>query len=71
MKKITKIVLIVLNALIVLSAIITLAYYLGWKKIENKLIMQGFNTAVGQIVNTIDQVGQVQITKDLILIKKQ
>jgi len=70
MKKIIKNILISLVAIIVLACTGYTAYGLGWKKIENNLLQKGFNIAVGQIVNSVQQTGQVQISQDLILIKQ-
>ncbi len=70
MKKIIKISLIILVAIAILASFIGNIYYFGWKKVEANLLQKGFNLAVGQIIQTVQQTGQVQLSQDLILIKK-
>ena len=68
--KALKILLKIGNVLVILMAIGILGYYLGYKKIETKLLQKGFNIAVGQIIQSVQQNGEVKISQDLILIKK-
>ena len=70
MNKIIKIILIVLNIILIAGAMATIGYFWGWKTIENNLMQRGFNLAVGQIIQSVQQTGQVQLSQDLILIKK-
>jgi uncharacterized membrane protein YqhA len=69
-KKIIKISLKVTNVLIIVLAIGVLGYFFGWKKIEANLLQKGFNIAIGQIIQNVQQTGEVKLSADLILIKK-
>jgi len=70
MKKILKIILLALNAIIVIFALCVIIYFFGIKTIENKYYQKGANDVIGAIVNQIEKTGEVSITKNLILIKK-
>jgi Na+-translocating ferredoxin:NAD+ oxidoreductase RnfD subunit len=70
MNKIIKNILISLAIIAVLASIIGNVYYFGYKKLETYLMQKGFNEAVSQIIYRVQQTGEVQITSDLILIKK-
>jgi len=70
MNKIIKIVSIILNVSVILVAIGTVGYFWGYQKLEANLIQKGFNIAIGQIIQSVQQTGQVQIG-DIILIQKK
>ncbi len=70
MKKYIRIISIVINISVVVAAIGTIGYFWGYKQLEVNLLQKGFNLAVGQIVQAVQQTGSVQLDKDLILIKK-
>ena len=71
MNKIIKIVSIILNVSVILVAIGTVGYFWGYKQLETNLLQKGFNIAVSQIIQQINQTGEVQLSQDLILIKKK
>lgn len=71
MNKAIKNILIGLTIIAVLISIAGNIYYFGWLKLKNSFIRQGVNLAVGQIIQTAQQTGQVQLSKDIILIIKQ
>lgn len=68
LEKILKISLKVANVLVILGAIGVLVYFFGYLNLEKYLMQKGFNLAVNSIVNEVKQTGQVQVSKDLILI---
>ena len=70
MKKIIKTILYALLAIAILASIGGNIYYFGYKQLEANLMQKGFNLAIGQVMQTVQKTGEVQITKDLILIKK-
>ena len=71
MSKIIKKVLIGLVVIAVLGSLGGNLYYFGWKKLEAHLIQKGANFAVGQIIQIVKQQGEIKLTEDVILIKKQ
>jgi len=71
MNKIIRNILISIAIIAVLASVIGNVYYFGWLNLKNKLLQQGFNIAVNQIVQSVKQTGQIQIDKDLILIQKK
>lgn len=70
MNKLLKIILISIQILSVVAGLATVGYFFGYKTLEAKLMQKGFNIAVGQIMQTAQQTGQVQLSKDLILVDK-
>ena len=70
MKTITKKILLSLAIIAIVASVVGNVYYFGWLNLQRYFLQKGFNIAVSQIVQTVQQTGQVQISKDLILIKK-
>ena len=70
MNKIIKTILVVLVAIAILASIGGNIYYFGYKQLEANLMQKGFNIAIGQIINSVEQTGQVQLSDTIILIKK-
>jgi Na+-translocating ferredoxin:NAD+ oxidoreductase RnfD subunit len=70
MNKIIRNILISLAIIAVLASAAGNIYYFGWKKLEANLLQKGFDIAVSQIIQSVQQIGQVQLGEDLILIKK-
>ena len=68
--KIIKISLKIINVLVIVLALGVLGYYLGYKKLENNLMQKGANILWGQILRTVNTTGQLEITKDIILVPK-
>jgi NADH:ubiquinone oxidoreductase subunit 2 (subunit N) len=64
MNKIIKNILISLAIIAVLASLVGNIYYFGWLELENNLKQQGFDIAVNQIINSVNQTGQVQISQD-------
>ena len=69
MKKIIRNIIISSVIFLVLVSIGANAYW-GYKQIEASLIQKGFNTAVGQVIQQVQQTGSVQLSPTLILIPK-
>jgi hypothetical protein len=70
MKKIIKIALYALLVISFLASIVGNGYYFGYKQLEANLLQKGFNIAVGQIVQSVQQTGQVQLSENMVLIQK-
>ena len=70
MNKILRNVLISLAIIAILASIIGNIYYFGWLNLQKYFVQQGFNIAVGQIVNTVNQTGSVNLGQGLVLIKQ-
>ena len=70
MNKIIKIILTIVNILAILGALATIGYFWGYKALEKNIMQKGFDIAISQIAQSVTSSGQVQISKDLILIAK-
>jgi len=58
---------------IIVASVILNAYWLGWRKIEQRIFNVGMNTAIDAVINQVQQTGQVIIStpdKQIILIPK-
>ena len=66
-------IVIILVIVLVVASVLANGYFVGWKKIEQKIYMRGVNDVVGSIILQVQQTGEVRInTNDgqIILVPK-
>ena len=67
--KTIKYIVISLVVLGVLTSLAMNAYYFGWKQLEAKFMQKGANIVVNQIINQVNNTGQIKIG-EITLIKQ-
>jgi hypothetical protein len=71
MKPIIKFILIALVTVAVLASVAANVYIFGWQYLQNSLMQKGYNIAVSQVIQTVQQQGWVQVGSYKLIVDPQ